>query len=116
MTKRIKSGKGWHLVRGEGFVLLARRWPARFDVCAMTILPPMRLVPLVHMVRQDIWRALRRLRGFSPVVEARVTDLGVSVTAGGQVSGPLPAKALVERLRAVLDHAPNRERWHRCAR
>lgn len=110
------SGRGWHLERGADRVLLARRWPARFDVAVTTDLPPLRLVPLVHMIRQDIWRALRGLRGFAPVVAARASRSGVCVTAGGQMAGPLARRAVEDRLRAVLGEAANRARWQRCAR
>ncbi|MEM7073840.1 MAG: hypothetical protein AAGA28_01830 [Pseudomonadota bacterium] len=110
------SGRGWHLDRQEGRVLLSRRRPARFDVCASTSLPPMRLVPLVHMVRQDIWRALRQLRGFAPVVAACAKEGGVVLHAGGQVAGRPARGAVEDMLRDVLEDGRNRARWLTCAR
>lgn len=109
------SGRGWYLEQGEGRALLARRWPARFDVAATTRLPPMRLVPLVHMVRQDIWRALRRLRGFAPVVEAWEVEAGVKLRAGGQVQDRVAHSVAEQVLVSVLDNSDNRARWLRCA-
>ncbi|MEM6480753.1 MAG: hypothetical protein AAF681_02830 [Pseudomonadota bacterium] len=110
------SARRWHIVRSADHVVLARRLPARFDIAATTTLPQLRLIPLVHLVRQDIWRALRGLRGFSPVIEARLHASGVTLRAGGPVAGLSIASVLQDRLRAVLDDRPNRERWQRCAR
>ncbi|MEM6577486.1 MAG: hypothetical protein AAF678_03265 [Pseudomonadota bacterium] len=106
----------WHIERAEDRVLLTRRVPARFDVAACTDLPALRLMPLVHMVRQDIWRALRGLRGFAPVVEAHTVASGVQVKAGGQVSGRMAREQIETTLRMLLEDAPTRARWIRCAR
>ena len=110
------SGRDWDLLREDSRVLLARRLPVRFDVAVTTELPGLRLVPLVHMIRQDIWRALRHLRGFAPVVEAQEDPSGTRVTAGGQVVGRIALGPVKDRLRIVLEDVPNRTRWIRCAR
>ncbi|MEO0360348.1 MAG: hypothetical protein AAF322_04530, partial [Pseudomonadota bacterium] len=70
---------------------------------------------LAHQVRQDVWRALRRLRGFSPAVEVRDAPGGVTVRAGGRVDGPVPPGA-AERIASVLADERNRRRWLACAR
>lgn len=112
---RIRGGRGWHLAREGECVRLSRRWPARFDVSATTCLPKLRLVPLVHMIRQDIWRALRHLRGFAPVVEARRDADCVHVEAGGQIEGPVARDVIEARLLEVLEHEQIRARWIKCA-
>lgn len=68
------------------------------------------------MVRKDIWRALRDLRGFAPVVFACAEPSGVRIKAGGQLVGGLALGAHENRLRAVLEDGQTRARWQRCAR
>ena len=98
---------------GDGGVVLARGpvpVPVRFDVSAETRLaaaPPGRIA---HQVRQDLWRALRRLRGFAPVVSVTPVEDGLQVVAGGAVAGAIPP-GTAARIAAVLDHPGNRARW-----
>ncbi|MCA0938342.1 hypothetical protein LCM08_23785 [Salipiger pacificus] len=104
--------KGWHMVREGGAVTLARRSPARFDLKVETLLPPVgRPERLAHQVRQDMWRALRDLRGFAPVVRVQPCAGGVTVEAGGEVAGALPRKAVELRIAEVLEDRANRARW-----
>lgn len=107
--------KGWHILREEGQLTVARRLPVRFDVCAETWLPPLRKLPLAQQVRQDVWRALQRLRGFAPVVQVAETGAGLRVLAGGQVHGAFSKSRVNAVLLAVLDDAENRQRWIRWA-
>ncbi len=105
----------WHILREEGAVTLARHLPARFDVAATTRLAPVRMVPLAHQIRQDLWRALQRLRGFSPVVRIVAVPGGLHVIAGGRLDHAGPRAAIEARVQEVLDHAGNRTRWTRWA-
>lgn len=106
----------WH-IEIEGHVLtLARRLPVRFDVSASTWLPEGARLKLAQQVRQDIWRALRNLRGFAPVVRVARTDHGLEVTAGGQVAGVFPRAHAEARIAEVLGDPKNRDRWVRWAR
>ncbi len=108
--------KRWHILREDGELTLTRQVPARLDVGVTTFLPLVRAVPLAHQIRQDIWRALRGLRGFSPIVHVARRADGLKVTAGGRVDGPLPYLAIEARLIEVLNDSRNRARWVRWAR
>lgn len=106
---------GWHVLDDGTTLTLARRVPPRFDLSAARRFPPLRRRALAHEIRKDVWRALRDLRGFTPVVEvSRLTD-GLFVRAGGACAAALPAIAAV-RLAAVLDCPARRARWVRHAR
>lgn len=100
---------------GAGLVL-SRHRGARAQgpgLWAETRLPGrLRLGVLAHEIRKDIWRALRDLRGFAPVVELRpcAEESGVCVRAGGTVMLRPPA-ALQRRLEEVLEHPARRARW-----
>lgn len=98
-----------------GVLTVARRWPARFDVAAKTVLPAVDRLRLARQVRQDVWRALRRLKGFAPVVRVAREGGMLAVTAGGQVDGPVPRAQTEARIARVLADAGNRERWIRWA-
>lgn len=101
----------------EGDVLtLARRMPARFDVSATTRLPDARRGRVAHQVRQDLWRALRDVRGFSPVVRVVREATGLRVEAGGRVEGAAVPTALEARIAEMLSCKARRARWVRCAR
>ena len=113
--------KGWHILRDEARITLTRRLPPRFDVESRTTLPPMRAVPLAHIIRQDVWRALRNVRGFSPVVEITPSPEGLLVRAGGRIEGNFRKETsrfahITPILLAILDNSRNRRRWGNCAR
>ncbi len=75
--------------RSADRLVLSRRAQARFDVAATASFPSARRGRLAHQIRQDLWRRLRDLRGFAPVVE--VTGRGpLTVRAGGSVAGRVP--------------------------
>ncbi|MEO1362459.1 MAG: hypothetical protein AAFU86_01640 [Pseudomonadota bacterium] len=104
----------WHILRdGEGLTL-ARHLPPRFDFSIRTPLGPGDALRLAHQIRQDLWRALQRVRGFSPVVQLTPRDGGWDVVAGGRTSGPL-APRQIEVARNVLEHPQNKARWQRHA-
>ena len=100
----------WHITHEDGNVTLARHLPARFDVAASANLPPARPERLAHQIRQDMWRALRHVRGFSPVVRLEPTDSGWAVTAGGRALGQLSAD-VETTIDALLNDTTHRTRW-----
>ena len=104
----------WHILREDGAVTLARTLPPRFDVVAETVLPDARRLRLAHQVRQDMWRALRSVRGFSPVVRVERRGGVILVKAGGRTAMPVAA-GLSARIADVLEDAANRRRWIRYA-
>ncbi len=103
--------RGWHILRVDGAVTVARRLPVRFDLGASTTFPPARALRLAHQVRQDLWRALRDLRGFSPAVTVAPDGQGLRVTAGGAVAGPAPRRQAEARIAALLADPATRARW-----
>ena len=106
----------WH-IRNDGDTLtLARRNRARLDVAARTDLPDAGRLRIAHQVRQDMWRALQHLRGFSPVVRVRREAGRLLVTAGGEISGPVARAHSEEIIRDVLECPGRRARWLRYAR
>jgi len=107
--------KNWHISRTETSLTLSRRLPARFDLAIETRLKPGSKTRLAQQIRQDLWRALQDLRGFSPAV--RVTAVGpeMVVTAGGQVDGIFPRGRIEAMIADVLENPKNRERWQRNA-
>ncbi|WP_371061224.1 hypothetical protein [Rhodosalinus sp. 5P4] len=105
------SRAGWHgAFEGDRFVL-ARRLPVRWDVAASCRMPRVSAPRLARAVRQDVWRALRRLRGFAPSVEIAPEGQGLRVTAGGRVDGPLPRASVEARLAELLACPVRRARW-----
>ncbi|MEO0937956.1 MAG: hypothetical protein AAFY38_07355 [Pseudomonadota bacterium] len=104
----------FHILRDGEAVTLARHLPPRFDVQASTRLRGGRAERLAHQVRQDMWRALRHVRGFSPVVRLEADEQGWHLTAGGRVAGRVPA-GLPGRIADLLEDESHRVRWLRCA-
>jgi hypothetical protein len=107
--------RGWHVLDDGRSLTLARRLPPRFDLSEERQFPPLRRRALAHAIRQDVWRALQDLRGFTPVVAVLRHGDGLSVRAGGACDGALPAVARA-RLAAVMDCQVRRARWIRHAR
>lgn len=111
----MKRRDRWHILEEDGALTLARRLPVRFDLAVRTRLPAGGRLRIARQVRQDMWRALRHLRGFAPAVRVERRDGGLLVTAGGQVDGPLPRALAEARIGAVLEDPANRARWMRWA-
>lgn len=107
----------WHIrTRADGAVILARRWPIRQDVGAETHLPGGDKLRLAHQIRQDVWRALQKVRGFSPIIIVADCMNGRHIWAGGQLDPACSAPAnLALRLHEVLDDPERRARWVRWA-
>ena len=108
MVSRTK----WHILKDEGALTVARRLPVRFDLAVQATVPRCGRRRLAMQLRQDMWRALQDLRGFSPVV--RVEDAGddLRITVGGQVDRqPFPKDMAEAKLRDMLADRNNRTRW-----
>lgn len=110
------AARNWHVTEESGAITLSRRLPARFDLSASTDLPAVAPLRLAQQIRQDIWRALRGVRGFAPVVRVETQAGRARVTAGGSVAGRFARPQAEAALRAVLDDPANRARWIRFAR
>ncbi|MCT4559684.1 MAG: hypothetical protein N4A61_16680 [Pelagimonas sp.] len=100
----------WHIHEDEASYTLARHWPPRFDVMATARFPTMRKGRLARQIRQDLWRALKGLRGFSPVVRIVSDHEGLTVTAGGRVQGHIPAEVPL-KIEALLASPAHQRRW-----
>lgn len=105
----------WHIHHDGATLILSRQRPARFDVSATTRLPDAGRVRVAHQVRQDMWRALQSLRGFSPCVAVTRDEDGLQVRAGGRVAGICAAPRVEQQIAAVLEDPQNRARWVRHA-
>jgi hypothetical protein len=105
----------WHIRRADRELTLARNLPPRFDVAVTVEMPLADALRLAHQIRQDVWRAVQRVRGFSPVVKIKQQDDGLLVTAGGRVAGRVPGN-LADEIKAVLEDGHKRSRWLRHAR
>lgn len=101
----------WHILREEGALTVARHLPVRFDFAARAGFPPARKGRLAQQIRQDMWRLLQDLRGFSPVVRVAEAGAGLSVTAGGRALRPFPKQACEARVAALLASPAHRARW-----
>lgn len=102
----------WHILREEGALTLARHLPPRFDLAAEADFPPARKGRLAQQIRQDLWRCLRQLRGFCPVVRVEEDGAHLKVRAGGAVLARSFPKAEAEaRIAALLADPAHRARW-----
>jgi putative heme degradation protein len=102
----------WHLIREkDGAVTLARRVPARFDLAVEACLPEAARTRVAHRLRQDMWRALRDLRGFAPVVRIWREGGGLRVRAGGAVAGRFARAAAEARIAALFEDSARVARW-----
>ncbi|SFM51826.1 hypothetical protein [Shimia aestuarii] len=110
------SRTGWHILSEGETLTLARRNRARLDVAARTELPDAGRLRIAHQVRQDMWRALQGLRGFSPVVQVRREAGQLHITAGGEIAGAFSREYVENMIRDVLEHPERRSRWIRYAR
>jgi len=106
----VMSRSRWHILRSEGALTLCRQTPPRFDVSARTTLPAADPLRVAHQVRQDLWRSLQDLRGFSPVVQVVTGADGIEVTAGGRLTTRAPAN-ITDKISTVLEDPAKRHRW-----
>ncbi|MDA7428531.1 hypothetical protein PGB28_08665 [Primorskyibacter aestuariivivens] len=108
--------KSWHIARDDDRLTLSRHPAPRFDLSAEASFPQLRRLALAQMVRQDLWRRLRNLRGFSPVVEVTRTETGLRLRAGGAVAGRFPRSHAEAQIASLLHDPAYRARWQSCAR
>ena len=102
-------------MRREGdTVTLARHWPPVFDVSGDAAFPAVRPGRLAHQIRQDMWRELKKLKGFAPAVEITLGD-PFTVRAGGRVARHIPPR-IDARIADLLEDPANRKRWLAYAR
>lgn len=102
----------WHISRSPERLVLSRSGFEHFDVSAQTRLPLCARARLAHQIRQDIWRSLQNLRGFSPVIEVRNEGQTLRVTAGGQIRvSPFPKAQIESKLASLLADRQTRMRW-----
>lgn len=99
----------WIIDQTETHVLVTRRKPVRWDVEARADFPPCHPLRLAHQIRQDMWRELRRIRGFCPAVEISLGDI-FKVRAGGRVARHVHPHAS-DWVEALLTDPMNRRRW-----
>ncbi len=109
-SSKSRSRDGWHEHREGGSYVLARHWPPRFDIEATAEFPPVSAARLARQVRQDMWRELQHLRGFSPVVGVDATEDAIMLRAGGRTIRPIPA-GTAARLHDLLHDPRRRARW-----
>lgn len=105
----------WHIKRDEDRLTLARRLPSRFDFAVEARFPAVNRLRLAQQIRQDLWRRLRALRGYSPVIAVMRDGTGLRVRAGGQVDAKFSRSLAEARAHDVLTNAANHKRWVRYA-
>ncbi len=105
------SRNSWHIHADEQRYVLTRQWPPQFDVLVEVAVPVMRRGRLAQQVRQDLWRELKYLRGFSPVVEIVHQDEGMALRAGGRLPKQARSTAVINRIEAVLNDPVRHARW-----
>ena len=106
---------GWHVERTDAAVTVSRGRPVRFDLAVEARFPVMGRERLARQIRQDMWRALQRLRGFRPAVQVMRDGGGLRVVAGGAVDAPFPRQRAEAVIRDILETPANRARWQRFA-
>jgi len=112
MTRKI----AWHTFWDGDVYTLTRHVPVRFDVAGETILPRARPEILALQIRQDLWRALQKLRGFSPIVRITRDGGALHVKAGGRIEADQFPRLHAEAMIAdVLGDPHSRSRWVRHA-
>jgi len=108
--------KGWYIVRNDQKFILARTLPIRFDVYSDTTVPIVGKARLAQQIRQDLWRELRHLRGFSPVVRVEEDGTHLTVRAGGTLQARTnPIQKIEATIAALLADPKKRARWVRYA-
>lgn len=101
----------WHIIREDNTLTVTRALPVRFDVSAETVIADGSRLRLAQQVRQDMWRRLRDLRGFAPVVSVTREGALCRVTAGGRIDGAFPKARAQSILEDMLGDASLRARW-----
>lgn len=103
---------GWHFLYDPGALTVARKLPVRFDVAAQARFPLLSKTRLAQQIRQDLWRALQRVRGFCPVVRVEEDDTHLLVRAGGEIfARTFPKQNIDATIAELLANPENRARW-----
>lgn len=104
--------RSWHIERSPERLVLSRRGDEVFDVSSESHFPHCARARLAHQIRQDLWRELQGVRGFSPVVVIEKQGEGLSIIAGGAVAGQTFPKAKIDaKIVALLADTKKRSRW-----
>ncbi len=117
----MKGRKSWVIQSSDTAVLLHRKGAAlRWDIKGMALLhlPGQKMTPdrvrrrVAQQIRQDLWRMLQGLRGFSPMVEV-TGDVGhLRVVAGGSVQPSRPLPGLwSQKITTMLETEALQKRW-----
>ncbi len=101
----------WHIIREDNDLTVTRALPVRFDVSAETLMPDGSRLRLAQQVRQDLWRRLQGVRGFSPVVRVAREKTGCRITAGGRIAGQYPKAQIEAEITELLVSPKHRNRW-----
>lgn len=108
----------WAVIEEDGSSTLAPMGVApRWDLLAEAALPcgvapsPRQRRRIAHQVRQDVWRALARLRGFVPVVRVTHDQGRVAIRAGGCLMTGRPTARDTARIDDILNDKNNQRRW-----
>ena len=115
MKGRAVARDGWIEQAEAGAWVHARRWPCRMDLAVTAPVSARAGRRLARAIRQDMWRLLRDLRGFSPLVRVSALPDGAMVTAGGQLDAPWPRAATMARLSDLLADPARQARWRNWA-
>ena len=107
--------KNWTVTQTDECVLFAFPEHTRWDVSAAASFPILASRRLALQIRQDMWRQLQKVRGFSPAVQITEAEGGLLVKAGGQIDGTFPKAYIEERIADLLEDPINRDRWSRYA-
>lgn len=111
------SRNRWHILKEGDSYTLSRLPTPRFDVQAEVAFPRANAGRLAQQIRQDLWRELKHLRGFSPVVQIVATDGEMIVRAGGRIDARTKPPAGTEAaIAALLNDPERRTRWAKWAR
>ena len=102
-----------HLIRNGPTLTLACRMPIRWDMEARAHLGagPLSRTRVAPQIRQDIWRALQKLRGFAPLVEVTEVAGGYDLRAGGTVAARFPRAHTIAGILEVLRDRDRQARW-----
>ncbi|WP_306132100.1 hypothetical protein [Roseivivax marinus] len=106
---------GWYWAEADGALVHARHWPPRFDVSAEGTFPRVSSRKLAVAIRQDLWRKMKRLRGFSPVVTITHNDEFFSVRIGGRVGKAPVSESVQTMLEDLLTSPTHRAAWRKWA-
>ncbi len=101
----------WHILREGESLTMTRALPVRFDVSADTRLPDGSRARLAWQIRQDLWRCLQDVRGFSPIVQVTRDGAHCRVKAGGRVEGRFAKAHAQESIATMLCDPGLRARW-----